>query len=288
MDLSVIVPARNEEHFLRSQLDALVSQHWSGEWEVVVVDNGSTDGTATIAREYVDREPRVRLVSAPDLADWSHALNVGIRSSDAPLMAFCDADDVVSANWLSAMAQALAEHHVVTGSLEVSELNPVWLSPSRGRGSGALTHSYFGHFPLLNGGNFGVRSTIWQTVGALKEDFSPHGVLADQEFAMRCWLQGVQVVYHPEVVVHYRYRTSGRSLWKQGFTYGFQRPGLARKFHEATGTRLPRFAGWKTWFKVVLLTPSIVRQRHRPTWSWMAGHQLGLAAGSVRHRFLFV
>ena len=46
MDLAVIIPARNEEDRLGAQLDALIAQEWPGQWEIVVVDNGSTDGTA--------------------------------------------------------------------------------------------------------------------------------------------------------------------------------------------------------------------------------------------------
>ena len=51
MDLSVIVPCHNEESTLPEQLDALAAQEYDGDWEVVVVDNRSTDATAALVQE---------------------------------------------------------------------------------------------------------------------------------------------------------------------------------------------------------------------------------------------
>ena len=53
--LSIIIPARNVAETLRVQLDALAAQEWDSAWEVVVVDNRSTDETPAIVREYATR-----------------------------------------------------------------------------------------------------------------------------------------------------------------------------------------------------------------------------------------
>ena len=55
--VSVVVPAYNAAATLAEQLEALAAQQYEGDWEVVVVDNGSTDGTADLARRYAGRFP---------------------------------------------------------------------------------------------------------------------------------------------------------------------------------------------------------------------------------------
>ena len=63
-EFTIVIPARNEELTLPAQLDALLAQQWSGTWEVVVADNGSTDGTADVVRRYGAADRRIRLVDA--------------------------------------------------------------------------------------------------------------------------------------------------------------------------------------------------------------------------------
>ena len=55
MDLSVVIPAHNVAETLGAQLDALAAESWDGEWEIVVVDNCSTDGTAALVRDHAAR-----------------------------------------------------------------------------------------------------------------------------------------------------------------------------------------------------------------------------------------
>jgi glycosyltransferase involved in cell wall biosynthesis len=59
MDLSVVIPAHNVAATLGDQLDALAAESWDGEWEIVVVDNCSTDGTAALVRDHAARNPRL-------------------------------------------------------------------------------------------------------------------------------------------------------------------------------------------------------------------------------------
>src|SRR5664279_5718728 len=131
LDLSVVIPAHNVADTLAEQLDALLAQQWDGEWEVVVVDNRSTDGTAALVAEYAARDPRIRMVTAPARAGRSYARDVGLASATADAIAFCDGDDIVGPRWVAAMGDGLREHRVVTGPLDSSRLNPDWLAESR-------------------------------------------------------------------------------------------------------------------------------------------------------------
>lgn len=98
--LSVVVPAYNAEAYLSRALDSLVG--FGPDVEVLVVDDGSTDGTATLARTYVDRFPgQVRLLSKPNGGHGS-AINTGLEHARGTYLKVVDADD-----WLD--RDALAE-----------------------------------------------------------------------------------------------------------------------------------------------------------------------------------
>src|SRR3954454_20278043 len=131
-DVSVIVAARNAEHTIEAQLVALRDQHWDGSWEVIVVDNGSGDDTVGVVERVARSWPRLHVVTARERRGPSYARNVGADLSIAHHLLFCDADDVVGADWLASMASALRTGAVVAGGLEYDELNPAWLTAVRG------------------------------------------------------------------------------------------------------------------------------------------------------------
>lgn len=288
MELCVVIPARNEEVRIREQLDALLDQDWPGQWEIVVVDNGSTDATADVVRDYVSRDSRVRYLSATEKADQSYAANRGVEATAADAVVFCDADDVVGQGWLAAMANGLSEHRVVTGPNLLDRLNPPWLAGSRGRSVELPVGTFFGIFPLVRGNNYGVKREVWSITGPLAEDFSKHGVLADQEFSLRCWLHGIEIVGLPEAGVHYRYRPDARSLWRQGFAYGSYRPLIAKLLRDAGKPGPPKFAGWKSWLTLIVRLPTVVKPTGRAQWLWIAGNRVGHVVGSIRFRILMV
>lgn len=100
--LSVIVPSRNEAGTVRACLEALMSQTVH-DYEVLLVDSGSTDGTLEIAREH-----DVRIVQ-DGLNGPSGARNLGIAAARGDLLAFTDADCVPEKDWLERMIEVFDE-----------------------------------------------------------------------------------------------------------------------------------------------------------------------------------
>jgi len=105
--LSVLIPARNEEKNLRSTLDAVLANQ-GAEFEVIVLDDHSTDRTAAIVAEFAAIDPRVRLEPAPPLpVGWcgkQHACNVLAGFARHPLLVFIDADVRLGPDALRRMA----------------------------------------------------------------------------------------------------------------------------------------------------------------------------------------
>ena len=283
--LSVIVPARNVAATLRVQLDALAAQEWDQPWEVVVVDNRSTDATPEIVREYAARDERFRLVEAHDGSGVSFVRNRGIESARAPAIAICDGDDIVGPRWIAAMGDGLARDEVVTGPMDVDALNPPWLAATRGRFPADGPRIYQGLFPLAPGGNVGMRVATWERVGRYDEAFSGP---EDMDFSLRLWLHDIPVGFAPDAVLQYRYREEAGALFRQGRFYGRGRPLVNKRIRATNRAKPHRFAGWKSWLALLLWLPRCRTHEGRVTWCWIAGNRLGDLEGSFIHRTLYL
>lgn len=118
MRLTVVIPARNAATTIADQLRAVVAQAAEQAAEVLVVDNGSTDGTGDVARGF----PGVHVLVEPR-AGLNRARNAGTRAAGGDAILLCDADDIVGPGWLAALAEAALEADYFGGPLDVSTLN---------------------------------------------------------------------------------------------------------------------------------------------------------------------
>jgi glycosyltransferase involved in cell wall biosynthesis len=100
MEFSVIIPLYNKLHSVEKTLQSVLAQTWH-DFEVIVVDDGSTDGGPDIVKQY--RDGRIRLISQLN-AGVSAARNNGIRQAKSGLIAFLDADDLWEPGYLEEMA----------------------------------------------------------------------------------------------------------------------------------------------------------------------------------------
>ncbi len=90
--LSVILPVYNTERYLREAVDSILTQTFT-DFELILIDDGSTDRSGDICREYAGRDPRIVLIDRPN-GGLVSALNEGIAKARAPLIARMDADDI--------------------------------------------------------------------------------------------------------------------------------------------------------------------------------------------------
>jgi len=124
--VSVIVPIYNVEKYLAECLDSILAQSYA-DFEVVVVDDGSPDGSRTIAERYAAVDQRVRVVTREN-GGLGAARNTGIRNARGEFLTFLDSDDVLPPNALAAMVtSALASgSDVVVGSLRRFDGHGAW------------------------------------------------------------------------------------------------------------------------------------------------------------------
>lgn len=126
--ISVIVATRDRSDYLRLCLQALTRQTLPPEaFEILVVDNGSSDDTGEVLRDFRRSMPNLHLVRE-ERAGLSRARNAGVQASTAELVAFTDDDAVPAPDWaerISARYAQLGAEVAVLGG----EVNPIWEAP---------------------------------------------------------------------------------------------------------------------------------------------------------------
>ena len=106
--ISVIIPAYNVEEYIAKCLDSVLSQTYT-DLEVIVINDGSTDSTAEIAKKYVT-DPRLIVIDQKN-AGVSAARNAGIAAASGKLLAFVDSDDYIEPQMYELLHAALRENN---------------------------------------------------------------------------------------------------------------------------------------------------------------------------------
>lgn len=226
--LTVIIAALDAEGVLGGQLAALAAQDCPVPWEVLLCDNGSSDGTVALAERWAGRLP-LRVIDASGVRGAGPARNAGAQAARGEWLGFCDADDEVADGWLTAICAALAEHSFVAGPFEDHRLNGERVRRSRPnlqrKGLQYLTPGI--GLPHGGAGNLGIHRSVFLEVGG----FDPRvRYLQDTDLCWRVQLAGHRLVFAPEMVVHVRLRSTFRGTYRQGRNFGAAQAALERKY----------------------------------------------------------
>lgn len=91
--VSVIMPAFNAERFIKQSIDSVIAQIYTN-WELMVIDDGSTDSTHKIVSELMKNDPRIKLYESGGRKGAAFSRNIGIKNAVGRYIAFLDSDDV--------------------------------------------------------------------------------------------------------------------------------------------------------------------------------------------------
>jgi len=282
---SLVVPVHNAEKSLGDLLTSLIGQEEMDRWEVVIVDNNSTDGSMVVAQTFRDRLP-LRFVSARERANPSYARNAGAASSSADNLLFVDADDAVGPGYVKAMDGALSEHPLVTSSVDSGSLNPAWVRGAHGppwQTEGVA--AFFGFLPAA-GVNIGIKRTLFESLGGFPEAFSGS---EDMAFSWNAQLvAGVAPYFVREAVYRYRYRTTIRELFLQGAHWGRDSVLLYRTFRTKGMPGRPISAVTGDWGSAIAGFVSADDQSARAPFAVRLGLCAGRLRGSLQYRTFYL
>ena len=252
MDVTIVLCTFNRKDDLATALNsaaALVLPE-SIEWEILVVDNNSTDGTHDLVEEFRTRHgSRIRYLFEPQQGK-SHALNSGIREARGKVIAFMDDDVMVEPTWLQNLTAALhsGDWAGAGGRVIPKWTRPVprWLMPQAWYAAGPLVQFNLGDQAgeLLEppfGTNMAFRKEVFEKYGSFSVELGPRPGSEirneDTEFGARLLAGGERLRYEPSAVVYHP--VPENRLYKKFFLAWWFHKGEAniRQFGIRPGTK---------------------------------------------------
>jgi GT2 family glycosyltransferase len=206
--VSVVMPAYNAAATVGAAVSTVLGQTYP-DFELVLVDDGSTDATGAIAGAH---EGRLRVVRQEN-AGVAAARNRGIAEAAGELIAFCDADDL----WFEDHLAALVEVYDATPGLRIATANSYWLFP---RGIDSSKVRYRGRFPEPERQRVAILeqnfvNTMSLFPRSLVDEIGPFDVdrrrAEDWEFWLRAIFAGYRIVLQRRPLTLYRWGASGLS-----------------------------------------------------------------------------
>jgi len=231
--ITIVIPCRNEAGCIAEVLDSVLAQDLAGlDWEVIVADGMSDDGTRAILDSYASREPRIRILDNPARAVPA-GLNAAIRAARGEVVLRMDAHTAYAPDYVRECLAALEK----TGAANVG--GPARTKP-RGYWGRAIAAAY--HSPVACGGarfhdpNYeGWADTVpygcWRKSTLLDIGLFDETLVRNQddELNLRLCRAGGKVWQSPSIVSWYQPRASLRRLFQQYFQYGFWKVAVIRK-----------------------------------------------------------
>ncbi len=231
--ISVVIPTYNGSKYLNLCLKSLAEQTLDKElYEVLIVDNNSTDDTQDIIKSYIKKNTNFYYF-VEKIMGGSHARNVGWAKSRGEYVAFIDDDAIADPSWLREMinfinnypdAKAFGGPYIGYSEIPI----PGWYPPEIGSnylGNKVKTINLKGEW--LTGTNMVFKKDIFNMFGGLNEELGPKGNTCidgeDTEFLLRLKKNNIPIYYSPDIIVKHliaKNRMNLKTLFTSAYNSG--------------------------------------------------------------------
>jgi len=222
---SIIVPAYNAERTIGACVAALCGQSFDQPYEIIVIDDGSTDGTAAVAKS-----AGARVITTPN-GRPAAARNAGIRAASGEIVCCTDADCTPHADWLQHITAPFADTDIAAckGSYATQQTELV---------ARFIQLEYEDKYDLLRSEKYidfidtysaAYRRKVLLECGGFDERFD---YLEDQELSFRLAAQGYKMVFQPAAVVDHLHTGTLRAYLRKKQTIGYWKAQVIRRFPE--------------------------------------------------------
>ncbi|MEX2014107.1 MAG: glycosyltransferase [Parcubacteria group bacterium] len=233
--ISTIIPVYNDPIGIKVTLDSLIKQDYPRDrFELLVIDNNSSDNTREIVSEYVKKYAgKVFLLVEGKIQSSYAARNRGIRAARGEHLAFLDSDMWADRNWFKIIAKSFEDPKIGYVGFNIR------IHPS-GKSLVGLYNALTG-FPIgtymkeshfAGAGCIAVRRSAFKKIGLFDYRMISGG---DAEFGDRCWRGNVGQSFNDDYLLHHPARESFRSLMKKEFRVGRGQRQLADRYPKRFG-----------------------------------------------------
>jgi glycosyltransferase involved in cell wall biosynthesis len=207
--VSIVIPVYNKAAYIRETLDSALVQSYS-KIEIVLINDGSEDGSLAILQEYADRFPEiVRLINSENRG-VSAATNLGIQAAKGEYFQFLDADDLISSDKIKRQIQLLSGKGKETVATcewvnfkdDIHQYSQVPYGVFRDFGSGLdLLLRFWNHQEMMAISSYLTHRDLINKAGPWDENLT---INQDGEFFCRVLLSAKEVQFEPNGTVYYR------------------------------------------------------------------------------------
>jgi GT2 family glycosyltransferase len=242
LECTVVMPLGSVDHEARMQVQAVLAQRDAPAFELVLALNTTESSQAQQLADLVSElaDPRVRIVHALDRRGASYARNTGAASAAAPILVFCDADDIAEPEWLAALLDALAGHGAVGGTLVDDmmgdEQQAGWRPPATPDGLPTFMGA-----PYIVSASMAITRAAFEQVGGFDETLTR---CEDIAISFALLAAGHTLGFAPAARMHYRQRSGLRAMLRQHYFYGRGMSQVLMRYGVPSATGAERLTGW--------------------------------------------
>ena len=242
----MIVPFYNAEHTLPFCLKALAAQQLES-YEVILVDNNSTDGSAAIAKAFAAGHAASVTCVLEEKQGPSYARNTGASLANGDILAFTDSDCIPDPDWLGHLSGEFGSEDIGAVAGRIVGFRPETIIDKfhamytlRTGTEQAVSKEFLlvrGGFPTAN---LSIRRMLFERIGGFDESMKIYS--EDYDLCARIYEAGYGIQYTPKALVYHKHRNTLKGTWRQGFGFGTGHAVLLKKhFKKLFILDLPRY-----------------------------------------------
>ena len=223
--VSIVIPTYNRKEVLKECLDTLFNQNYQKDrYEIIVVNDGSTDGTDKLFEEYTKKNSNLKFFTQENKGSYA-ARNVGTKNSIGEIICFTDDDCIVDEDWVKNLVGAYTDENVggVGGTIVDYKTETIIKQYIKNRK--LLNQEMF--FSPVVGANMSYCKRTMQKAEFFDESFRN---CEDVDFGIRVRLKGFKIKYTPNAIVYHKHRATLKGLIKQQYNYGKGNARLHKKY----------------------------------------------------------
>ena len=282
--ISIIVPVFNGEKTIQDCLYSLMAQEISQPYEIICVDNASTDRTSQILEQY---QGQIKMFHETKRGPAA-ARNRGLQNASGEIIAFTDADCVVEKDWLENLVDSLKEPDIGIAAGKILSKQPC--NPIEKFGEEIHDHSkaidvYRPPYAITM--NWASRFSVLKESFFFDENFIR---CEDVDLSYRIFQKGYRLVFNPRAIVYHANENNYRGLWSEGFLHGYYSIPVLKKHHEFLKLFGHRRWNHRTYFDLAHHLIGSFRRRQqtvsRCQFAFNSAKKIGKMIASIRWKYV--
>lgn len=229
IDLSVIIPTYNAKEYLKKCIESIIKSNFKN-FEIIVVDNASTDNTASELKHFFSKyQDRITIICLDRNYGPAKARNQGVKFAKGKYLGFLDSDTVVEKNWADKSLKLFGNNKVGAVQCKLLSMKDRRKFDYAGEYLGSLgflvsvsrhgetdTGQYDNVHRILAAKSAGmfVKKDVFEKIGGFDEDYFIF--LEETDLGWRIWLSGYEVIFCPDSVV-YHYFSATKDIVDKNF-----------------------------------------------------------------------